>query len=414
MERPLTPAGSLPFPSSGDLPVLRVGELTSALRTLVEDGFGDVCVEGELSNFKRHTSGHCYFTLKDADAQLRGVMWRAFTQYVFFQPRDGMLVRVRGQVSLYEQRGDLQIVARSMQLAGEGALQQAFEALKRKLAADGLFDAAHKRPIPPFPECVGIVTSGTGAALQDVLTILARRFPQVRVMVCPVQVQGIGAAEAVADAVTAFSELPEGDPLRPDVLIVGRGGGSIEDLWAFNEEIVARALYDCTIPVISAVGHETDVTIADFVADLRAATPSMAAELAVPDRRQVIQVVRGLHETAAELVRQRISEHRHHVRSLTGSYAFHRPIDLLHQHQTRVADLTHRLNQAMTNRLGVLTQDVRLLESRLRLLDPLAPLRRGYARIESAGLPVTRAEQLQPGDEITLQFQDGSRKARIE
>lgn len=394
--------------------MLRVGELAAGLRALVEAEYDDVWVEGELSNFKRHSSGHCYFTLKDADAQLRGVMWRAFTQTVYFQPRDGMLVRVNGQVSLYEQRGDLQVVARTMELAGEGALQRAFEALKRRLAEEGLFEAARKRALPPFPECIGVVTSGTGAALQDILSILARRFPQVRVLVIPVRVQGLGAAEAVAEAVDAFNDLPEGDPLRPDLLIVGRGGGSIEDLWAFNEEIVARAIFASTIPVISAVGHETDVTIADFVADVRAATPSMAAEMAVPDRRQLAAGIRALHTASADLVASRLRDRRQHLRYLTQSYSFRRPLDLLRQHQARLAEQTARLHRAAARQVDDLGRRVAALQDRLLLLDPAAPLRRGYARVERDGRAVGEAGALRGGDVVTLRFADGARRARVE
>ncbi len=408
MERLISPSGE-----QGP-PVLRVSELTAGLRLLVEEAFEDVCIEGELSNFKRHTSGHCYFTLKDADAQLRGVMWRAFAQHVYFQPQDGMLVRVRGQISVYEQRGDLQVVARSMQLAGEGALQKSFEALKRKLAAEGLFDAARKRALPVFPECVGVVTSGTGAALQDILTILGRRFPQVRVLVCPVQVQGLGAAESVAEAVDAFSTLEPGDPLRPDLLIVGRGGGSIEDLWAFNEEIVARAIHASSIPVISAVGHETDFTIADFVADVRAATPSMAAEMAVPDRRQVAAVVHTLHDTLAESVLTRIREHRQHVRSLTGSFGFRRPLDQLARQGERLAELRARLHRAAARSIAERRRGAEALQGRLSLLDPVAPLRRGYARVERDGGVVRSAKALAGGERVALRIHDGTRRARIE
>lgn len=398
----------------GEREILSVSALASGLRALVETEYEDVWVEGELSNFKRHTSGHCYFTLKDADAQIRGVMWRPFTRYLFFQPRDGMLVRVHGQVSLYEQRGDVQLVVRSMQPAGEGALQKAFEALKRALAAEGLFDGAHKRPLPRFPESIGIVTSGSGAALHDMLTVLRRRFPLVRVLVCPVQVQGLGAAEAIADAIRAFDALPEGDALRPDLLIVGRGGGSIEDLWAFNEEVVARALFDARIPTVSAVGHETDVTIADFVADVRAATPSMAAEIAVPDRYDVEMTIRAGHARLAEHVSTRISEHRQHVRLLTGSYSFRRPLDQLRQERRRLTELTMRLQRTAA---AAVSDEGRRLESltrRLELLDPLRPLRRGYAWVEREGQPVRSAGALRTGDRVTVHFQDGTRTATVD
>lgn len=393
--------------------VLSITELTGGLRRLVEAEYGDVWVEGELSNFKRYGSGHCYFTLKDDDAQIRGVMWRHFTQYVFFQPRDGMLVQAHGHVSVYEARGEMQLVVRSMRLAGEGARQQAFEALKRQLYAEGLFEAEYKRPLPAFPERIGIVTSGSGAVLHDLLSILKRRFPSVHVLVCPVRVQGMGAAEAVAEAVDAFNAIPEGDPLRADVLIVGRGGGSVEDLWAFNEEVVARAIFRSEIPVISAVGHETDFTIADYVADVRAATPSMAAELAVPDRGEVLGIVRSLYGAIDAANRHRIAQARQQVARLTGSYAFRRPVDQMHRNAQRLDELTRRIHRASARQVERQQERLAALETRLQLLDPERPLRQGYARVERDGHFVRRRRELESDAVITLHFQDGKVEARV-
>lgn len=416
--KPTPPPEPTPEPTPTPAPaaetVWSVADLVGGLRELLEAEYGDVRVEGEVSNFKRHTSGHCYFTLKDGDAQLRCVMWRHFTRYLGFQPQDGMRVRARGNVSLYERRGDLQLLARSLRPAGEGALQKAFEELKRRLDAEGLFDAARKRRLPPYPETIGVVTSGSGAALHDVLSVLQRRFPQVRVLVCPVQVQGVGAAASIAEAVDAFGALDEGDPMRPDVLIVGRGGGAAEDLWAFNEEPVARAIAACAIPVVSAVGHETDVTIADFVADVRAATPSMAAELAVPDRRDVAAHVQGLCAALAGQVRARIDDGRQRVRHLTASRAFHRPVDRLHQTVQRVDDLAERLAREARHGLAGRRQRLAALEQRLLLLDPQRPLRQGYARVERDGRRVRLAADLQTDDRLKLCFADGARAARVE
>ncbi|HEX7070418.1 MAG TPA: exodeoxyribonuclease VII large subunit, partial [Rhodothermales bacterium] len=270
--------------------VLSVGEFAAGLRAHVERRFADVWIGGEISNLRNASSGHVYFSLKDDRAQIRCVMWRSTARTVPFRLQDGMEIRVRGGVTFYEPRGDLQIVVRQLQAAGEGALRQAFEVLKQRLAAEGLFDPARKRHLPIYPEHIGIVTSGDGAALQDMLTILRRRYPIARVSIYSVRVQGFGAAEEIAAAVNALGSA-EGTE-RPDVVIVGRGGGSIEDLWAFNEEVVARAIFRCAVPVVSAVGHETDFSIADFVADLRAATPSNAAELVVPDQRDLARRIR--------------------------------------------------------------------------------------------------------------------------
>ena len=391
----------------------QVSELARALRETVEAAYEDVWVEGEVSNFRRPASGHCYFTLKDAEARLRAVLWRRFTPALRFLPRDGMLVRVRGHLSLYEQRGTLELMAESIELAGAGALQQAFEDLKRRLEAEGLFEARHKRPLPPFPEAVGLITSGTGAALHDMLSILERRFPQVRVLVCPVQVQGLGAAEAIAEAITAFDALPPGDPLRPDVLIIGRGGGSAEDLWAFNEEVVVRAVFAATLPIVSAVGHETDVAISDFVADVRAATPSMAAELVVPDRRDVALLVRGYHAQMREVLEERLSRARLHIQHLAASHAFNRPRDRLHHQQAYLQSLTDRLHRAARQHVAGQRQRLGNLDQRLHLLDPARPLTRGYARVEAEGNRIRQAADLAPGGEVTLHFQDGHRRARI-
>lgn len=393
--------------------VLSVSDLAGGVRDLLETEYGDVWVEGELSNVRRPASGHCYFTLKDAEAQMRGVLWRSAVARLFFEPRDGMLVRVRGGVSLYPPRGEVQLVARLMAMAGEGALQQAFEALKQQLAAEGLFDAAHKKPLPKYPEAIGVITSGTGAALHDIHSILERRFPQARLLVCPVRVQGAGAAEMVADAIEAFNALPAGDPLRPEVLIVGRGGGSLEDLWAFNEEVVARALFASGIPTISAVGHETDVSIADFVADVRAATPSMAAELAVPNRTEIDAYVRGLSGFLTDHLSRRLADHRQQIRYLTDSHAFHRPrqrLDLFHQ---RLDDATRRLHEAMPRRQERQQQHLATLHDRLRLLDPQRPLAQGYVRVERDGRSVRSQADLAVGDTVQLVFHDGERVAEV-
>ena len=394
--------------------VLSVRAFVGGLKALVEEAYRDVWVEGELSNFKRPASGHCYFTLKDADSQIRCAMWRHRAGGLFFTPRDGMQVRVKADASLYERRGDLQLIVHQMQPAGEGALQKAFEELKARLRDEGLFNAAHKKPLPPYPEALGVVTSGTGAALQDILSILNRRFPQVRVFVCPVRVQGAGAAQEIAEAIEAFNAVPPGDALRVDALVVGRGGGSTEDLWAFNEEIVGRAIYASEIPIVSAVGHETDVSIADFVADVRAATPSMAAELVVPDRREVALAVQSFHGYLHEHVTRQITDGRHQLRHLTRSYGFNRPVDRLRQQQQRLDDLSGRLQERIDRRLADARRDVASARDRLHLLDPERPLQRGYVRVERDGHAIRRAEALQPGDAVVLRFTDGSVPARVE
>jgi len=261
--------------------IYTVSELTREIKQVLETGFPCLWVEGEISNFKRHSSGHLYFTLKDENSQIRCAMWRYRANDLIFRPEDGMKVLVQGNLQVYEPGGYYQIIVQQVQPAGVGELQLAFEQLKKKLYAEGLFDEAHKKPIPIFPERIGVITSPTGAAIRDIISVITRRFPIAQIILAPVRVQGPGAKEEIVQAIQDFNEFGE-----VDVLIVGRGGGSLEDLWAFNEEVVARAIFTSKIPIISAVGHEIDFSISDFVADRRAPTPSAAAEMAVPDRKR--------------------------------------------------------------------------------------------------------------------------------
>ncbi len=392
------------------LPVFRVSDLANDLRTTLERYWSDIIVEGEVSNFKAYaSSGHCYFTLKDADAQLRAVMWRSYASRLFFRPRDGMLVRARATVSLYPQRGETQLVVREMTLAGEGALRQAFEALKQRLHAEGLFDSALKKPLPRYPERIGIVTSASGAALQDILSILQRRFRYAEVVVCGVPVQGLGAAEEIAAAIRAFSVLPLDAPLRPDVLIVGRGGGSAEDLWAFNEEVVARAIHACPLPVVSAVGHETDYSISDFAADVRAATPSMAAELVAPHVAETTALLHGYVNALSDAVTTRIAAHRSRVESVLSSRAFARPATRVAAEAQRLALLRTRLAHAAEKHVQSARTRMREAQASLDALDPLRPFRIGYVRVERDGQLVSTSGALAPGDPLTLRFHDGTR-----
>ncbi len=399
--------------SSADSTILSVTELTRGLSDLVEEQYDDVWVEGELSDFTRAASGHCYFTLKDEDAQIRCVMWKHLTQYVYFEPEEGMQVRVNGQASVYERRGDLQIMAQAMRQAGKGAQQEAYEKLKQKLQAEGLFDAERKQPLPAFPETIGVVTSGEGAALQDIRSVLERRFPPAQVVLCPVPVQGLDAPQAIADAIAAFNDIPPDDPQYPDLLIVGRGGGSTEDLWAFNEEVVARAIAASELPVVSAVGHESDATIADFVADERAATPSMAAEIVVPVRREVAERIRDLHNRLRERVSRTLQDSRQRVESLVSSRAFRSPVRRLEQYQQRLDVLIDRLERSGDRCTEQARTRLARLRSRLAAVDPEQPLRRGYAYPTHEGAPVRSAETLHEGDLVQLRFHDGTRRTEV-
>ncbi|MBT8401689.1 MAG: exodeoxyribonuclease VII large subunit [Rhodothermia bacterium] len=393
---------------------LTVSELVGKIRAVLQEGMGLVRVAGEVSNMSRPTSGHCYFTLKDESSQIRCVLFRSDFQRLRFAPQDGMQVVVTGHTDVYHARGSLQIRARSMVAAGEGALQKAFEQLKRKLQKEGLFDVERKQLIPRFPTRIALVTSGTGAAIRDLLHILERRFPLAEVLLCPVQVQGMSAANEIASTVRELNRLNHRPGIGAiDVMIVGRGGGSVEDLWAFNEEIVARAIFESAIPVVSAVGHETDVTIADFVADVRAPTPSAAAELVVPDRRELERQIHLLARKARGAVAGLIARRRQRVNYLVRSHGMMRPQERIEQLYLQIDDLNGRMSLAATNALRRRMDKVLAIIKQLEALSPERTLERGYVRVERAGKPVTRASDLKQDDTIDVRFHDGDQKARI-
>ncbi|MGC8593990.1 MAG: exodeoxyribonuclease VII large subunit [Candidatus Kryptoniota bacterium] len=384
--------------------VLKVKELNRQVRELLEQGFSSVVVEGEISNFKRHQpSGHLYFTLKDDEAQIRVVMWRSDAIKIRFELSDGMKIYAKGRVSLYEQRGDYQLYAVSIYPAGEGALQIAFEQLKRKLEAEGLFAEEHKKPIPEFPKRIGVVTSLEGAAVRDIINIISRRYPIAEIIVYPVKVQGDGAAEEIAEAIRNFNIMD-----NVDVLIIGRGGGSLEDLWAFNEEIVARAIYDSKIPTISAVGHQVDFTIADFVADIRAATPSAAAEIVVPDKNEILSALAELPKRLNRFANQVISSYGMSLEKLIHHYAFRQPIVIVEQKSQTVDEFVRRLQTRMEHYVETTTQRVNSAESHLIALSPDSILNRGYAIIEGSNGIIDSATSLIIGDSARIHMHDGS------
>ena len=390
---------------------LTVSDLTQQIKMLLETGLAPVWLTGEISNFKRHSSGHFYFSLKDENAQIPCVMWAGRNRSLRFSPEDGMQVLAHGQVTVYEKRGYYQFDVAQIQPAGVGALQAAFEQLKRRLQAEGLFDEARKKPLPEFAQSVGIVTSPTGAALRDLVSVLRRRWPAMKIILRPVLVQGAGAAEAIAQAIGEFNEYKE-----VEVLIVGRGGGSLEDLWAFNEEIVARAIYASKIPVVSAVGHEVDFSISDFVADVRAATPSAAAELVAPE---VAEVKRQLQSLAIQSIRQlqRLLQTQHdRLRRVATSYGLRQPLDQVRQRSQQLDDLQRRLQLALQNRLAIWKQQLKAKEQRLRALSHEHILQRGFAIVyrEPDKKLVHEAKELQANDSIHIQFGVGSAEARVE
>jgi len=387
--------------------ILTVSRLNALLKELVEDNFVQVWVEGELSNYSTPASGHAYFSLKDAASQIRAVMFRSHLRLLPFRPEDGMSVVCSGRVSLYTQRGELQLVVESLEPRGVGSLQVAFEQLKARLAAEGLFDAGRKRPLPPFPATIGVVTSATGAAIHDILHVLQRRAAGVRVLLRPVRVQGEGAAAEIAAAIADFNRHG-----GADVLIVGRGGGSLEDLWAFNEEIVARAIHDSRIPVISAVGHEVDFTISDFVADLRAATPSAAAELVARSRLELeghldhlVLRLAAQMRGRLELLRERVAGLNRRLRSPRGELALSRQ---------RYEALERRMRLGMDAILLEAAREVGSLSGQLDAFSPLRTLERGYAIVEKDGQAVRDAAVLSVGDRLRIRFARGEVGARVE
>jgi exodeoxyribonuclease VII large subunit len=385
-----------------------VSELTKRIKGVLETSFTNLSVEGEISNFKRHSSGHLYFTLKDEGAQISAVMWRGRAANLFFTPQDGMKVIAGGKITLYEPQGKYQIDVYQLQPLGVGELQIAFERLKQKLAGEGLFDSEHKKPLPEFPERIGIITSPTGAALQDILNILNRRFPSLEVILNPVKVQGEGASSEIASAIKDFNKFGE-----IDVLIIGRGGGSLEDLWAFNEEIVARAIYNSKIPVISAVGHEIDFTIADFVADLRAPTPSAAAELVVKDKIDIFENIRNFCYTMEQDLENTIKSGKEKIASLISSYSFNRPKDLIQQSAQRIDELDRHLDQVINYKINILHERTKSLDKRLESLNPDSVLERGYSIIYRSEDIISRANKLKSGDDIRIRFHDGEKTAAV-
>ncbi len=384
--------------------VFTVTELTRAIKRLLEGGFGDLWVEGELSNVRLHGSGHLYFSLKDEGAVLRGIMFSRQASRLRFEARDGMKVRVQGKVTVYEPQGQYQISAVDMQPVGIGELELAFRQLYERLEREGLFEPLAKRAIPRHPRIVGLVTSPTGAAIRDLLSVIGRRAPHVEIVVRVARVQGVGAAEDVVRAISEFDEWG-----RADVIIVGRGGGSMEDLWAFNEEIVARAIRASKVPVISAVGHEIDFTIADFAADLRAPTPSAAAELVTPDREAELRQVDRAGARLAGAVLQYLRRKRDQAILLGRSSAFRRPLELYGRLSQEVDALVERLLGGA--RVVLERRELRLasLGGKLVALSPLAVLDRGYALVfDERGSVVRRASDVRPGERIRLRLAEGS------
>jgi len=359
--------------------VYTVTELTIRVRDHLEDQFFEVWVEGEISNCRLWNTGHLYFTLKDSSSQLKGLMFRSALRYLRFKPGDGLRVVARGKISVYEPKGEYQLVCEHMEPQGLGALQLAFDQLKQRLQAEGLFDATRKRPLPALPRKIGVVTSLDGAAVRDIIKVLRRRYANAHVVIRPTRVQGDGAAAEIAEGIRAIARVPE-----VDVVIVGRGGGSIEDLWAFNQEPVARAIAACPLPVISAVGHESDVTIADFVADVRAPTPSAAAELVVARKDEFVGRIDRLHDRLVSCARSRVQRLSRRVHELSGRRAMAGYTARLAMTERRADELTRAMSDAMRAAFALRERRLRGLERRLDASNALRRLARDRQRLVTA------------------------------
>ena len=398
--------------------IYTVSEITKNVKIILESGFSGIWIEGEVSNFVSHSSGHMYFSLKDAKSVLRCAMFKRANDTLKFRPKDGMQVLCFGNISVYELRGDYQLIIDRMEPKGIGALQLAFEQLKEKLSKEGLFDATHKVAIPFLPQRIGVVTSPTGAAIRDILNVLSRRFVNVNVILYPVMVQGEGAAKQIAQAIDEFNRLKELSNNKidaVDVLIVGRGGGSLEDLWAFNEEIVARAIYNSEIPVISAVGHEIDWTISDFVADLRAPTPSAAAELVVARKEELLLAVSNSASRLKSAIENILELLFSELAALRGAYVLRQPLNVFLQYQQRIDELAKMLSMKAAHYVELCKQEFMTAIGRLEALSPLAILSRGYSITKKAGLDdiIKDASQLKKGDEILTKLYKGEIKSRV-
>lgn len=392
--------------------VLSVSQLNRYIKMNfdADENLANVFISGEISNFTNHyRTGHLYFTLKDDSAAVRAVMFNSSAKRLKFMPEDGMKVIARGRVSVYEASGQYQLYVDDMQPDGVGALNLAYEQLKEKLQKEGLFSELHKKPLPPYPEKVGVITSPTGAAVRDIINVLGRRFPYAEIVFCPVLVQGDGAHLQLTDAVNMFNS-----ERAADVIIIGRGGGSIEDLWEFNDEGLARAVYNSEIPVISAVGHETDFTICDFVADMRAPTPSAAAELAVSDANELQYALSALKNRMFLNVSSGIADRRSRLEYLTSKGALKSPDEMLSNRSQRLDTAFSKMLSSYENRIGGKKVEFISAATALSKLDPMSVLMRGFAFVsDKSGKNVYSSQALAKGDKINVRFHDGSAACEV-
>ncbi len=381
--------------------LLSVSDITSEIKFTLENSFSEVSVIGEISNFTAHYSGHWYFTLKDSDAQISCTMWRSYNGKVFFKPQDGMKVILKGSINVYPPRGTYQINTKVMLPAGEGELQAAFERLKRKLAEEGLFDEKLKKPIPRFPERIGIVTADGAAALRDLLSVAERRYPIATLIHSPAKVQGEGAAGEIVKAIEKLNSYG-----KVDVIIVARGGGSLEDLWAFNEEEVARAIFASKIPVISGVGHEVDFTIADFVADLRAPTPTAAMEMATPNSEDIFAYLNDFLYTSQIKITDYLNGRKSSVEQVLSSYGFRKNIDFIYNRVQYVDNLFSSIKNVTENKLRSFDYIINLSKKTIEAADVKKNLKKGYSIVRQKNKILNSSEKIEGNNIINIQFFD--------
>jgi exodeoxyribonuclease VII large subunit len=406
---------SPPFPPPG-VKVHTIGELTRSIKGLLEEGYSSVWVEGEVSNLAKPSSGHQYMTLKDNEAPLGAVLYRGIALRLKFDLRDGMKVIARGRLTVFMPKGEYQFLIEEIQPKGIGPLELALRQLREKLQLRGFFDQRRKKKLPRIPRRVALVTSPTGSAVRDMLEILSRRWPAADVWVCPVRVQGEGAAQEIAAALARLNRLHTSAKASIDVLVLGRGGGDLEELWAFNEECVAQAIFASRIPVVTGIGHEDDLTIADLVADLRALTPSEAAERVVPDRGEVLAWLERLEGTLRTRLRRCLDLTRARLDQLAGRPCFRRPLDQVHDARRRLDEWGERLRRAVRQRWLDARKQVEAGAGRLESLSPLRVLGRGYSltRREADGTVVRQADQVQTGERIVTLLEQGRLLSRVE
>jgi exodeoxyribonuclease VII large subunit len=386
---------------------ITVSEITSHIKRTLEEGFSQVKIIGEISNFKAHVSGHWYFTLKDSNASINCTMWKGVNNNVFFTPQGGMKVIITGRISVYPPRGSYQLDARSMKPAGEGELQKAFEELKNKLKIEGLFDQELKKTIPLFPQTIGIVTGSDTAAFKDMLSIAKRRFPIVNLVIAPAKVQGDGAAEEIANQIKLLNKKK-----NIDLIIIARGGGSLEDLWAFNEEIVARAIFASKIPLVSGVGHEIDFTIADFVADLRAPTPSAAMELSTPNKDELFAFISDFSYNSTNNISNKLRDFKEEVNSLIESFGFRNLTSIINNNKQTIDNYIFKIQVIISKFLNQKKNDIALLDKTISLNNIEHIMNKGFVLVEQQGKLIKSKRDFSNVDDFNIKFIDG--KVKIE